>query len=1843
MKLKKVKKGIFIGTTFAVCQGTATFEAKSKLRKKITSNDGVISYIVTKKCYCLILLDDGSSSSSGNHIRSARKYGVPIVSELFIDNCVDDQSLLSPSNFIISFESTVSKGLNDSFKNGKIPILETENSRLSASSSSARHVKVWDYLDPSMPAFYDNPYTLAKFTLLKGQSLISGETIFGTVEIHVQTKTTDDYAIPRYCLFCFIGSSEEANIKRRIGSGKTTSRTCRFTNESSVVLENYSKQIQALMVPPRSLSICDVITESIQPFVGSTEFQKILDTLSVTQDQIDPEIKRLVADIWKDTFGSVGINQPIDQIKVSLKDVDEAENILIEIANLIDRGSTNEIDELVKKYHALIPQQSEADLSSKTNLSRQKEFLQLFRDVLGVAEANPDGIVGAYKALNCRITKVHEESEEYTAVLNKIKENGAKVQIHNIFAVRRTVEDDHFKFDIPNKQILFHGSAFKNFLGILSRGLLPSKFLSVFENEEIYGKLGSGIYFTNSLIAGAGYTAAGITRGSRLIAVAEVALGKCYETSAPSPYLTSPPNDYNSVHGLIGDHFNNDEFVVYDACQQRLTHLIEFTLPGDELSKSAVKTEIDDHNLWSSKAKTDLKTLTSESLTLENILALKEEQLGSIKWRLESQNGEKIPLRAVHVRSRIIDLAANVVIIQEYFKRSTTTLKETKFIFPLNDETAVCGFEAFIGSKHIVGEVQEKKKAHQMYKEAVEKGHGGYLMDEEKEETFSVTVGNLPPMTAVVIKITFVTELATEGEHMAFRLPKGITKKGMRESVEVGIEMLFPIRRISSPLNRIEIKKTETMATVRLAAGENLLNGFELIIELAEIHVPRMWVEDHPEKSSQACMLAFYPAFEMESSVSSDSTVIIMLDASNSMRGDLFTMAKIIAMLCIRKIPSDWNFNVIIFGSVWKELFATSQPKSLVNAAAAQEFIEKATADMGCTDVLLPLKSLMLLAPPEGQLQNVFVISDGYFRNSSHLMAATLEFQLRTRIFTLGIGSAKFPCDKHALKKLAYKGSGAFEDFDLKINSKWMKKIDYQLQKVAQPVLTDVNVEWQLFDNDSPAPVQSPIKFPPIFHGSRQLVYGFVSHCNLVTLKAKVRGIEVTTIVSTSDLAKTQGKILHELTARALIRDWNEGLQDDDCLIEKDYKIAKKWEIIELSKTHGILSPLTSFVAIEARNKEKIDKQTNAIIIDKLLKAEDVDRISYIEYPFEEGSDRRPIPESLESEIEHETLEINTIEMDCAWEMQPHQKRMISATKAYIKPRRLTAAIPSQISHSYCEMDEDFAMGFGLFDNCSDSIYEELPDSVSSLFHVEGAFEERTMRQFSDTSEYHGNVRGLRRCGIGLLMANDEEDELPKDGNFRSSSREKDTIEVREGLDKIGTRFMLSGRKGPPPKKLFKKKSVNASQEQPKNHDDAVSYLSQETGSDDIGCSKRFAQRAERSEHFEFEEELVRKGSTLPAKRDSDFHVDFASAFPSLISSRASCGALPVQLSSAAIETAQPLSVFGGPPPPPPSTIFRTPPPPKTVFGTPPPPLAVYGASIPSPVFGTPPPPSSAFGTPIQSIKCNFGIQQSTVRNEVNGAARACLGFKSMRPGLFISDSIQCASSSIISSSTSNNTFAAPIRPPITIRRKIEKLPSFCPSSAPICVAIMQNLIDDKCDLLSDSVKAILKKGWGSTDPEFKSFIASMKTKFHLDLAKTAEIPNKNGQPSDRVSDSCATDKEVMAALDGAGIKSLGKTARSFILLLCSSLKDVLKMLITAGADLTKSFASTESQIREWAEQLLNAMYVIDKEDVLILVMAISTVLKICATYPLIFKTLQLKNSFNVENWEAFVVVVYRL
>ena len=59
-------------------------------------------------------------------------------------------------------------------------------------------------------------------------------------------------------------------------------------------------------------------------------------------------------------------------------------------------------------------------------------------------------------------------------------------------------------------------------------------------------------------------------------------------------------------------------------------------------------------------------------------------------------------LRLKHNR---VSFGCQVIIFQKYTNQSSVPI-EAKYVFPLEERAAVCGFEAFINGKHVVGQVR---------------------------------------------------------------------------------------------------------------------------------------------------------------------------------------------------------------------------------------------------------------------------------------------------------------------------------------------------------------------------------------------------------------------------------------------------------------------------------------------------------------------------------------------------------------------------------------------------------------------------------------------------------------------------------------------------------------------------------------------------------------------------------------------------------------------------------------------------------------------------------------------------------------------------------------------------------------------------------------------------------------------------------------------------------------------------------------------------------------------------------------------------------------------------------
>jgi hypothetical protein len=562
--------------------------------------------------------------------------------------------------------------------------------------------------------------------------------------------------------------------------------------------------------------------------------------------------------------------------------------------------------------------------------------------------------------------------------------------------------------------------------------------------------------------------------------------------------------------------------------------------------------------------------------------------------------GQPVPLLGVNLEAEVRDFASRVVMTQRYRNAESQPI-EAVYVFPLEEGAAVSGFEAIIDGVHVVGEVREREKAFEEYDDALLAGHGAYLLDQERADVFTASIGNLPPGKEVLVRITYVAELFLEGDDLRFAIPTTVSPryapaedhKGVGRppsealnpprdwrvpyglDLTVRIEMPSPIRAVESPSHPVRVELDASKATVTLGGRETALDrDFVLKVKLAEAHVPRAWLETDP-RGRRAALVAFQPRFDAEES---PCELILLVDRSGSMQGASIAEARNALQLCLRSLTEGTRFNIVGFGSTFEMLFPESRAYDERSLKEASKHVDNMDANMGGTEILAPLEAILSKLPQPGVPRQVFVLTDGQVTNTGAVIKLVRKHSDTTRVFTFGIGAG---ASHHLVRGLARAGSGAAEF--IAPGERIEGKVLRQLSKALAPALTEVKLDW-----GGLRVKQAPFHVPPVFAGGRMLAYGLVEEGipREITLSARGPSGPVSFRVPLPEPGSA-GTLVATLAARTMIRDLEDGsspLHDRrGSLQERGQTDGVKDEMVRLGTEYGLCSAHTSFVAIEKR------------------------------------------------------------------------------------------------------------------------------------------------------------------------------------------------------------------------------------------------------------------------------------------------------------------------------------------------------------------------------------------------------------------------------------------------------------------------------------------------------------------------------------------------------------------------------------------------------------------------------------------------------------------------------------
>jgi Ca-activated chloride channel family protein len=129
-----------------------------------------------------------------------------------------------------------------------------------------------------------------------------------------------------------------------------------------------------------------------------------------------------------------------------------------------------------------------------------------------------------------------------------------------------------------------------------------------------------------------------------------------------------------------------------------------------------------------------------------------------------------LPLASLSYDTQLLGLLCRNTITQTFYNPFDENIEAT-YLFPIEGEQAVTRCELLVEDRIVRAKLRERGQARADYAQAILRGHRAALLEENRPESFSMKVGNIPPGEAVRVRITTVGCLPLVQGEWTLRLP----------------------------------------------------------------------------------------------------------------------------------------------------------------------------------------------------------------------------------------------------------------------------------------------------------------------------------------------------------------------------------------------------------------------------------------------------------------------------------------------------------------------------------------------------------------------------------------------------------------------------------------------------------------------------------------------------------------------------------------------------------------------------------------------------------------------------------------------------------------------------------------------------------------------------------------------------------------------------------------------------------------------------------------------------------------------------------------------------------------
>lgn len=523
--------------------------------------------------------------------------------------------------------------------------------------------------------------------------------------------------------------------------------------------------------------------------------------------------------------------------------------------------------------------------------------------------------------------------------------------------------------------------------------------------------------------------------------------------------------------------------------------------------------------------------------------------------------------------------------------------------FPLPSDAAVNYMEIKIGDRVIEGTIKEKHEAKQIYAKAKRQGKKASLVEQQRPNLFTNKVANIPPFSQVVVTLRLITPIKFDQGEFSLSLPLAMTERYRpqefasspaeldstilpvfarseikaaqgKANINVKLDAGLPVTGIQSISHGIIIKtlnNEQSKFQVTLDSKQSVADRqFVLNWRLPEQNVPAIASFTEQVGDEYFTLLTFFPAQGQDEVAVMPRDVVFVIDTSGSMQGDSLIQAKASLKHALTLLTKQDSFNIIEFNSHYTSLFRQNRMVSPESIADAQTFVERLQANGG-TEMYQPLAQALMMQQSLEQIQTaikqIVFITDGAVSNEFELMQLLENKANNHRLFTVGIGRAP---NGYFMRKAAQFGRGSY--VFIHNSGDVLTKMSNLMEKISQPAVSNIEL---MFDQQVHQELEVfPKKLPDLYVGEPLQV----------AIKSKLPIASLQVIGEMSNKPWYQQLLVENAddslgVSTMWARRKVESLLDGLVLGEPVEQVKQK--VIKTSIAHQIISPYTSFVAVE--------------------------------------------------------------------------------------------------------------------------------------------------------------------------------------------------------------------------------------------------------------------------------------------------------------------------------------------------------------------------------------------------------------------------------------------------------------------------------------------------------------------------------------------------------------------------------------------------------------------------------------------------------------------------------------